>query len=147
MDLQLIQEFHVMSLSHICRIIASPRFLSTNPIVMICFVMALACAFNECAQSQTNTGILKSVSCSTASMTGAGTDVCTILLKYPAEKTPLAANVSSSNAAVSVPSTVSIPAGKSSGTFAAKVTAVTTAQTATIAVKAWNSPVTFSIQV
>lgn len=111
--------------------------------------LLLLCAFLficSIASAQTNTGIVSAISCSAASIAGAGTDSCKVTLKYAASKPgPLTLTLASSNAAVTVPATLSIAGGASSGTFSAKVAAVSTAQTATLSAKAWNSPVTFAI--
>ena len=77
-------------------------------------------------------GTLRAVSCSSASMTGAGTDACAVTLTNSAGAGGLAVSLSSSNAAVSVPTSVTVPAGASSAAFTATVSATTTAQTATL---------------
>lgn len=113
-------------------------------------LLILVCAFlsicTGASAQTTNTGIVNAMSCSAASIAGAAADSCKVTLKYAASSPgPLTLTLASSDAAVTVPSTLSIPAGSSSGTFSAKVAAVSTAQTATLSAKAWNSPVTFAI--
>ena len=72
------------------------------------------------------------VSCSSASMTGSGTDACTVTLTAVAASGGLSVSLSSSNASVTVPPTVTVPANATSAGFAATVSSVATAQTATL---------------
>ena len=85
-------------------------------------------------------GVLSGLSCSSGSMTGAGSDSCKLTMTAAAGSGGATITLSSSDQAVTVPASVTIPAGSSSGTFSASVSAVTTAQTATL--KATSSGVT-----
>lgn len=93
----------------------------------------------------TGSPILKAVSCTQASITGAGTDACTVALNYPAQKN-VTVSLTSSASAVSVPQSVTIPAGSASVSVTATVAAVTTAQSATISATTSGQTVTFPIQ-
>jgi len=75
---------------------------------------------------------LKTLSCGSASMTGAGNDACTVTLNSAAPSSGVSVRLSSSNTAVTVPATVTVAAKATSATFTAKAAPVTTAQTATL---------------
>jgi hypothetical protein len=75
---------------------------------------------------------LTRVTCASGSMTGAGTDSCAVTLNSAAPTGGLTVNLTSSNAAVAVPATTSVAAGGTSANFTATVTAVNTAQSATL---------------
>lgn len=71
-----------------------------------------------------------SLTCSSASVTGSGSDACTVTTSQPSLGETV--RLSSNNSAVAVPSSVTIPFGATSAEFAATVSAVTTKQTATL---------------
>ena len=75
---------------------------------------------------------LSSVQCAATSIIGANSDSCTVSLTGPAPSTGISINLSSSNSAVAVPASVTIPAGATSVSFSISITAVTTAQSTTI---------------
>ncbi len=75
--------------------------------------------------------VMSAFSCSSASVTGAGSDNCTVTLSAPAWSS-MAAKLASNNAAVSVPATLVIPAKATSVAFTAHVQSVTSAQTVTL---------------
>ncbi len=91
-------------------------------------------------------GALNSVSCTTTSYTAAGTDACTVTLSAAAPAGGLAVTLASNNSAVTVPASVTVPAGSTSGAFSATVTAVTTTQTATLTATANGVAKTFNLQ-
>ena len=91
------------------------------------------------------TSALASLSCSSASMTGAGTDACTVTLRSAAPSGGQVVNLVSNNAAVSVPSTVTVPAKMTTAGFTATVQPVSSAQTAGLAASVAKNSVTFSI--
>ena len=70
--------------------------------------------------------------CSTGSMMGAGTDVCTVKLNAASSINAQSVSLSSNNAAVTVPSTVTLPANATSAQFTATVSPVLTAQAVTL---------------
>jgi centrosomal CEP192-like protein/ASPM-SPD-2-Hydin domain-containing protein len=72
------------------------------------------------------------VTCASGSITGAGTDSCTVALNSAAPAGGLTVNLTSSNASVTVPAATSITAGSTSASFTATVSAVNTAQSATL---------------
>ncbi|HUN86508.1 MAG TPA: choice-of-anchor D domain-containing protein [Terracidiphilus sp.] len=92
------------------------------------------------------TSSLSAIACTQGSMTGAGTDSCTVTLSSAAGSGGVIVSLSSSDSAVSVPSSVTVPANATSAGFTAMVTAVTSTQTATLA--ASNTDVTkdFALQ-
>lgn len=75
---------------------------------------------------------LSAVSCSSGSLTGAGSDACTVSLTAAAPSGGFAVTLASNNSAVKVPASVTLPAGATSAVFTATVAAVSTTQTATI---------------
>lgn len=72
---------------------------------------------------------LSALSCGSVSLTGAGTDVCTVTLNALAPSGGLSVSLSSSSSAVSVPTTITVPANAASASFTATVSAVGAAQT------------------
>jgi hypothetical protein len=89
---------------------------------------------------------LASLACASASIAGAGTDSCTVTLNTAAASGGFAVNLACSNSAVSVPGTVTVAAGSTTGTFTAKVSAVSTAQAATLSANAGGVTETFVLQ-
>ena len=86
------------------------------------------------------------LSCASASMTGAGTDSCTVTLNAAAASGGLPVSVASSNSAVSVPATVTVAAGSTTGSFTATVSAVSTAQAVTLTASTNSVAKTFALQ-
>ncbi len=80
----------------------------------------------------TGTPALSKLSCSNSSLAGTATDDCSVTLTAPAPSAGLSINLVSSNAAVVVPATVLVGANATSASFSVTVSAVTTAQTATL---------------
>jgi len=79
-------------------------------------------------------------------MTGSGTDACTVTLSGPATGSGVIVSLSSSNAAVTVPASVTVPANASSVGFSAAVSAVTTNQSTTLTATVGGVSQTFAIQ-
>jgi hypothetical protein len=77
-------------------------------------------------------GSLRALSCASSSLTGAGTDACTVSLNAAAGTGGASVSLSSNNTAVKVPATVTVAAGSSSATFTATVLSVTAAQAVTL---------------
>ncbi|MGA9672765.1 MAG: Ig-like domain repeat protein [Terracidiphilus sp.] len=86
------------------------------------------------------------LSCSSASMTGPGTDSCTVSLSAAAPSGGLSVSLSSSNTMVAVPATVTVPASATSATFMATVQSVATAQAVTLTAGAGGVSKTFTLQ-
>ena len=84
--------------------------------------------------------------CGNASLTGAGTDNCTVTLSAAATSGGMAISLGSSNSAVAIPGTVTVPAGSTSAGFTATVASVTTTQTATLTASASGVSKTFALQ-
>jgi hypothetical protein len=78
---------------------------------------------------------LSAISCGTTSLTGAGTKGCSVYVDSAAESS-IVVSLSSNNAAVTVPKTVTIPAGAMSAGFGATSTAVSTTQSVTLTASA-----------
>src|SRR5580698_8748479 len=89
---------------------------------------------------------LSAISCTQASMTGAGTGACTVTLNGIAPSGGVAVALSSSDTAVVVPASVTVPASATSTVFAAAVSAVTSSQTATLTGTGGAASQTFTLQ-
>ncbi len=89
---------------------------------------------------------LSALTCSNSSMTGAGSDACTVTLNAAAASGGFSVTLASNNTAVVVPSSVTVAAGATTASFSATVAAVTTAQTATLTASADSVAETFSLQ-
>jgi len=87
-----------------------------------------------------------SLTCGSASLTGATTDSCTVTLTSAATGSGATVNLTSSSAAVTVPASVTVPAGAVSAGFTATASAVTAAQTANLTATANGGSQTFAIQ-
>jgi hypothetical protein len=94
---------------------------------------------------QATAGVLSGLSCNQGSITGAGSDACTVSLSAGAAPGGLTVSLASSNSAVTVPGSVTVPAGSSSVGFTATVSAVTTAQTDTLTASAGGASKTYGI--
>jgi hypothetical protein len=92
------------------------------------------------------TGVLSTLFCQSATIMGAGSDACTVTLTAAAPVNGVTLNLSSSNSALTVPATVTIPSGSSSGFFTATATAVTSNQTANVVAKAGPYSKVFAVQ-
>ena len=79
-------------------------------------------------------------------MTGAGSDTCTVTLSAAAGSGGLSVGLTSSNAAVTVPATVVVPANATSAGFTATVSSVTTAQAVTLTASAGGVSKSFALQ-
>jgi fibronectin type 3 domain-containing protein len=87
---------------------------------------------------------LSALSCSSGSLTGAGTDACTVTLTSAATNAT-AVNLASSSGAVTVPGSVTIAAGATSASFTATATAASTNQIATLTATASGISKTFAL--
>lgn len=86
------------------------------------------------------------LSCSSASLTGAGTDNCNVTLSAAAPGGGIAVTLTSSNPALAVPASVTVPGGAVSAGFSATAAAVTAAQSATLTATANGSSRSFIVQ-
>ena len=79
---------------------------------------------------------LSALSCSSTSMTKAGTDSCTVTLNAAAARGGFTVRLASNNSSVTVPASVTVAAGSTTASFTATVSSVSTAQTATLTASA-----------
>jgi len=100
---------------------------------------------NAHGSSGSGSAALSSLTCSLASITGAGTDACTVTLSAAAGSGGLTVSMSSNNSAVSVPASVTVPAGATAVGFSATIAADTTAQAVTLTATAGGVNQTFTI--
>jgi beta-glucanase (GH16 family) len=94
----------------------------------------------------TGPAALGGLSCSSGAMTGPGTDACIVTLTDAAPGGGLPVNLSSSNSAVTVPSTVTVPANATSAGFTANVSSVAAAQAVTMTASAGSMFKSFALQ-
>ncbi len=92
------------------------------------------------------TSSLASLLCTSASMTGAGTEACTATLSSAAPNGGQVVNLSSNNAAVIVPYSVTVPAKTTAAQFTATVQPVTSPQTVGLTASVGKNNQTFSIK-
>ena len=99
------------------------------------------------AISLSGTGVpaLAALTCASGSLTGAGTDSCNVTLNVAAAGGGLAVNLASNNSAVTVPATVTVPAGSTTGSFTATISAVSTSQTVTLTASTSSVAKTFAL--
>jgi hypothetical protein len=102
--------------------------------------------YTEASTVDTPVTTVSAVSCTSATITGAGTDTCTVTLSAPASSGGASVSLASSDSAVTVPSSVLIGANRSSATFTAIAAAVSATQTATITASVGTSSATFALQ-
>jgi trimeric autotransporter adhesin len=81
-------------------------------------------------QEAAASAVLSGFACGSPSITGSGSDACTVTLTEAAANGGLSVSLASSNAAATVPGTVLIPANGSSAGFVASAAPVTSAQAA-----------------
>lgn len=106
----------------------------------------LVVALNGTGASAPATVSLTALSCANASITGSGTDVCTVTLNAAAASGGFAVSLSSSASAVTVPASVTVAAGATSATFTASVSSVTSSQTVSLKASAGTVSESFSLQ-
>jgi hypothetical protein len=96
--------------------------------------------------SGTGVPVLTALSCTNSSMTGSGTDACTVTLNAAATTGGFTVGLSSNNSAVTVPSSVTVASGSASASFSATVSSVSTAQAVTLSANAGTVSKTFALQ-
>jgi hypothetical protein len=85
--------------------------------------------------------------CTSAGVTGAATETCNVKLNSASASGPVSVSLSSSNAAVTLPTTVTIPANATATVFTANVAPVLTAQAVTLtATVLGTASLTYGIQ-
>ena len=88
---------------------------------------------------------LSAFTCSSSSMTGAGSVTCTPTLSGAASSGGVTGSLSSSSGSVTVPNSVTVPANATSASFAATVASFTTAQSVTLTASAGGISKTFAL--
>ncbi len=96
--------------------------------------------------SGTGVPVLSGLSCTSGSMTGAGSDSCTVTLNTAAAGGGFTVSLASNNSAVTVPASVTVAAGAATASFMATVSSVSTAQTVTLSASANSATTTFALQ-
>ena len=96
--------------------------------------------------SGTGMPVLTGLACANGSMTGAGPDNCTVSLNAAAATRGFALSLASNNSAVTVPASVTVPAGSSSANFTATVSSVSTAATVSLTASTASVSKTFTLQ-
>ena len=89
---------------------------------------------------------LTEVACISGTESGAGSDVCGVLLTAAAPSGGFTVNLSSNNLSVKGPSSLTVTEGETSGLFTETVSAVSTTQTATLTASANGITETFVLQ-
>lgn len=87
-----------------------------------------------------------SLTCASASITGAGSDTCTVTLTAGAPSSGLTVYLASKSTYVSVPSTVLVAGGSTAASLTASATAVPTAQSATLRATAGGVSASVAVQ-
>jgi hypothetical protein len=102
--------------------------------------------YNDYTYTEAGSALLSAFSCTNTSMTGSGTNACTVTLSAAAPAGGLSVGLSSNNTAVTVPATVTVAANAISAPLMATVSAVTTAQAVTLGASAGNVSENFALQ-
>ncbi len=96
--------------------------------------------------SGTGEPVLTGLSCAIGSISGTGSDNCTVTLNGAAPGGGFIVGLASNNSAVTVPASVTVPGGANSAGFTATVSSVGTAQTAILAATANGISEAFPLQ-
>jgi hypothetical protein len=105
-----------------------------------------AAAITSISLTGTGAPSIQSLACTLSSISGSGTDVCTVTLNVAAASGGYAVDLSSSASAVGLPASVTVPAGATQAHFNANVSTVSSAQSATLTATASGSSTTFALQ-
>jgi centrosomal CEP192-like protein len=89
---------------------------------------------------------LSALSCSMSTVFGSATDSCTITLNAATGTDGLSIGLASTNTAVVLPTTVTVPANSTSASFTAKVSPVISPQSATLTASEGGSSSSFAVQ-
>lgn len=89
---------------------------------------------------------ITALTCSQPSVLGSATDSCSITLNAATGSSGLSVNLSSSDAAVILPATVTVPANSTSASFTAQVSTVASLQSATLTASESGSTSSFALQ-
>lgn len=100
----------------------------------------------EVALSGTGEPQLTGISCSMASITGGGTDLCTVAISGPALAPGFRVVISNNDAAISTTSAALVQTSRTSAQFKVIVTPVSTAKTVTLTASAGNVTKSFALE-
>jgi len=134
---------------------SAARLSSISHFRILAAAVALACCVPAITWAQHSRGSyhghssqaqLSTLFCSSGSLTGAGTDACTVKLTQSASSGGFTVNLKSSSSAVNVPASVTVSSGSSSIGFKATASAVTSTQTAMLTATGSNNSETYSLQ-
>lgn len=115
------------------------------PSNMACVTIPGSSSGSGCAGAPA-TPVVSALSCSNASMTGSGSDTCTVTLSAAASSGGLVVDLASNNSLVVVPASITVTSGASSASFPATVTATPSAESVTLTASAASNSETFSLQ-
>jgi hypothetical protein len=101
---------------------------------------------NAVAQSSQVVPALNGLSCTSASLTGTATDSCVVTLSSAAASGGLAISLSSNNAAVTLPATITVAAGSTTAGFNVTAASVSSAQTVTLTAMEGGVTETYALQ-
>ncbi|MGB6193389.1 MAG: choice-of-anchor D domain-containing protein [Terracidiphilus sp.] len=90
--------------------------------------------------------VISALTCTDASITGVGTDACTVTISSAAPSGGFSIGVGSSNSVLTVPSSVTVPASATTVSFTATAAAVTTAQSVIITGSGGGSTKAFTVK-
>lgn len=117
---------------------------------LLCIVVSVDCASTLSGTGMTGTQAqvpaLSAFYCSSAAMTGAGTDTCTVKLNSASRSSGRSVSLSSNSAAVKLPATVMVPANATSLQFTANVSSVKTEQAVRLTASAGSASQIFTLQ-
>jgi len=97
-------------------------------------------------QGNADVPVLTGMTCAIGTVTGAGSDDCTVTLNAAAPSGGFGLSLASNNAAVAVPVTLTVPAGLTTANFTATVSPVNSAQTAMLTASAGGVAEDFPVQ-
>ena len=101
---------------------------------------------NLSGNGQSAAGVLSALTCTNRTLTGTSTDVCTLTMSAAAPTGGQVVALSSNSSSVTIPASVTVPAGATTAGFNAAVSAVTSTTTATLTASAGGSTKTFTLQ-
>ncbi len=96
--------------------------------------------------SGTGIPVPSAVNCASGAITGPGTDNCTVTLNAAAASGGLTVGLSSNSAAVTVPSTVTVPEGQTSASFTAMIVTVSVPQSVAVTANVVGISESFALQ-
>ena len=104
--------------------------------ILTCCLGVMVLSGGYAAHAQHRRDVLDAFSCGNASLTGSGSDQCTVTLTMAAGSRGYTVSLASNNAMVAVPAALVVSAGATNAGFTASVESVTSAQTVTLTASA-----------